>query len=72
MGQIETKTITERRVEWTPRGYGGNSRKVAVIRDGGIAKLSQIDGYLVEADPDGCIEFFQVIKEAMAETRIAD
>jgi len=69
----EVKTITveavaERQVEWVPKGWGKASRIVAIIRDGKIDRFPQVDGYFVEADPDGCIEFIRAIKRAMAET----
>jgi len=71
MAEIKTVTIesvAERQVEWVPKGYGWACRKVAVIRDGKIDIFPRIDGYFVGADPDGCVEFIQAIKRAMAET----
>ena len=65
---VKVEAVTERQVEWTPKGWGWSSCKVAIIRDGKIDRFPQIDGYFVEADPDGCIEFIQAIKRAMAET----
>lgn len=66
---VETTAITEREVVWTPKGYGWPSHQVAIIQDGKLYQFPQIAGYLVEADLDGCIEFIQAIKKAMAETR---
>jgi len=66
---VETVAIAERRIDWTPKGYSFSSNRVAIIRDGKISEFPKIEGYFVEADPDGCIEFIQAIKKAMAETR---
>jgi len=72
MSEVQTvisQAIAERQVEWTPKGFSWSSRKVAIIRDGKLNKMPLLEGYFVEADPDGCIEFIQAIKRAMAETR---
>ena len=66
---VEIKAIAERQVEWTPKGYSWSSKKTAIIRDGKLEVFPDVQGYFVEADPDGCIEFFQAIKQAIAETR---
>lgn len=66
---VKTESIAERQVEWIPKGYAWSSHKTAIIRDGKIDQFPKIDGYFVEADPDGCVEFIQAIKRAMAETR---
>lgn len=65
---VTTEAIAERQVEWIPQGYGWSSRKTAIIRDGKIDQFPGIAGYFVEKDPDGCVEFIQAIKRAMAET----
>ena len=66
---VTTEAIAEREVGWTPKGWRRSSRKVAIVRDGKLEQFPQMDVYYVEADPDGCIEFIQAIKRAMAETR---
>ena len=67
--EVDTRAIAERQVRWRPKGYGSSSDTVAIIRDGALGGLPVIERYHVQADPDGCIEFFQAIKRAMAETR---
>jgi len=66
---ITVETINERQVEWTPKGCGSSSRKLAIIRDGKIDELLQIDSYLINADIDGYIEFIQAVKQAMIDTK---
>lgn len=67
-GTVEVKVIDERQVDWVPKGHEKSSHKIATIRDGKLYSFPQIDGYFVEADPDGCMEFIQAIKGAIAET----
>ena len=67
MSEVKVVAITERNIKWTPGGY--SESKEAIIRDGKINYLPTLERYIVEADPDGAIEFLQAIKRAMAETR---
>ena len=65
---VKTEVVNERQIEWIPKGYTWRNRKTAIIRDGALYHLPQLEAYLVEAGIDGCIEFIQAIKRAMDET----
>lgn len=55
-------------MDWIPDGWDRDSRKSAIIRDGEITTMPVIEGYFLNKDIDGAIEFLQSIKRAMAET----
>jgi len=55
-----------REVVWVPEGY--TFKKVARIQDGMLYEFPVLEGYLVESDTDGCIEFIQNIRQALIDT----
>ncbi len=69
MAIIETTAIAERQVEWTPKGWDWSSRKLVIVRNGGIKEMPLLDYYFLNKDIDGAIEFLQAIKRAMKESK---